>query len=335
MPPKSKIRPEKIYLAPRSNETSHDNLTSTIKQGIPYSRVEPFLNEEGKKVLNEFSRVYAWGNQDSGRGKGSWDDMRPDDLVLFYVKGKFIYSGRVLYKQYSADLSDALWGRSEKFNNKPWSCVFFLRDIRVINLPISDIAKFAEYNMDRVMGFQSLNEKGTNEIKRLFGDFETFLSAYQIGMKPAEAAIIDRVTKTEAASPNELVLIDDVTRGRELNDVINEYTRLNADKTPEEVEARVVRLKRNYDLVKKLKTKYENKCQIEGCGFTFKMVNGNYYSEAAHIIAISKRLPGLDIEKNILILCPNHHKMLDYGAMSVLDEDTLQMEDKFYSILRK
>lgn len=35
---------------------------------------------------------------------------------------------------------------------------------------------------------------------------------------------------------------------------------------------------------------------------------------------------GLDTFKNILILCPNHHKMLDYGAIEVISEDKVKID---------
>ncbi len=51
------------------------------------------------------------------------------------------------------------------------------------------------------------------------------------------------------------------------------------------------------------------KCQI--CDFTFQKRDGTYYIEAAHIIPLKDG--GTDAPENIVILCPNHHKMLDEG----------------------
>lgn len=70
------------------------------------------------------------------------------------------------------------------------------------------------------------------------------------------------------------------------------------------------KIKRNKTIVEEIKRKYNNKCQV--CGFTFKQRNGNLYSEAAHILPLASSK--LDIIDNLLVLCPNHHKMLDYGT---------------------
>lgn len=50
-----------IFLAPRSNEISYKNFLSTIENGLDYSIVEPFLDEEGKKILSTKGKLFAWG----------------------------------------------------------------------------------------------------------------------------------------------------------------------------------------------------------------------------------------------------------------------------------
>ena len=59
----------------------------------------------------------------------------------------------------------------------------------------------------------------------------------------------------------------------------------------------------------------KNKCEI--CNFT-------RYSENCHIIP--KRIGGSKKIENILRLCPNHHKMLDYGLLT--KEELLLIEHK-------
>jgi len=48
---------------------------------------------------------------------------------------------------------------------------------------------------------------------------------------------------------------------------------------------RTVRV-RNSKAVKKLKTLYDNQCQVSGTKYTFKKIDGNYYSEAHHLIPL-------------------------------------------------
>jgi predicted restriction endonuclease len=44
--------------------------------------------------------------------------------------------------------------------------------------------------------------------------------------------------------------------------------------------------------------------------------DGGFYSEVAHIKAISTRVIGVDSIQNMLVLCPNHHKSLDHGKVT-------------------
>lgn len=57
------------------------------------------------------------------------------------------------------------------------------------------------------------------------------------------------------------------------------------------------------------------KCQI--CGFTFEKKDGGLYAETHHLEALAKG--GYDSIENIIVVCPNHHKMLEYGNVSILE----------------
>lgn len=71
--------------------------------------------------------------------------------------------------------------------------------------------------------------------------------------------------------------------------------------------------KRDNKTIAQLKILRGFKCQI--CGTQIKKKNGGFYIEAAHII--SKKDNGRETPRNILILCPNHHKEFDYGDKEI------------------
>jgi predicted HNH restriction endonuclease len=77
------------------------------------------------------------------------------------------------------------------------------------------------------------------------------------------------------------------------------------------------RVKRYQKIVRDLKDKYENKCQIEDCGFTFEQKNGNLYSEGHHLVPLSE--DGPQSYSNVVILCPNHHRMFHYAKVEISD----------------
>ncbi|MEH2175912.1 HNH endonuclease [Nostoc sp.] len=76
-------------------------------------------------------------------------------------------------------------------------------------------------------------------------------------------------------------------------------------------EVRVTRIKRYKKIIDKLKDKYNNQCQFENCKFTFQKADGSFYSEGHHLIQLSKE--GSQEADNVIIVCPNHHRMLHYA----------------------
>lgn len=80
------------------------------------------------------------------------------------------------------------------------------------------------------------------------------------------------------------------------------------------------RLIRDNKIVRSLKNRYDNICQI--CGVPLSLVGDLSYSEACHIQPLGGEHKGIDAQENMLILCPNHHKLFDLGFISI-DPDKL------------
>jgi predicted restriction endonuclease len=90
------------------------------------------------------------------------------------------------------------------------------------------------------------------------------------------------------------------------------------DDPPLESEKREViveMIDRDHRIIEDVKRIYDNRCQI--CGFTFKEKNGEFYSEGHHLIPLSEG--GTQERDNIVILCPNHHRMIHYADVEIDD----------------
>jgi hypothetical protein len=321
-----------IFLAPRSNETAYKNYMSSM-QGKRIEELAPYLSHEDLGQLEGDDRYFVWGCQPSQESK--WRKMRHGDYVLFYARGRFISYGQLKFKKKSEILALSLWPKS-KDSDEPWSCVFFVESIHEINLPIKEFASLTGYNIDRVQGFMPVVTALPKIIKR-YGSTENFMNSLQSNLGTGEIAelitIIDQPSKSVSAEDK--TRIDDLTRGKteeELENSLAEYAKGALGKAPEQVERIVKSFKRNRKLVTDIKAKYQNKCQI--CGFTFKMATGAYYSEAAHIIPISSREAGVDSPDNIWVLCANHHKMLDMGAIRSISKSEYEEAGKIKVLLK-
>ncbi len=88
---------------------------------------------------------------------------------------------------------------------------------------------------------------------------------------------------------------------------------------PERRTTRVERVIRNSALSRFLKMLYSHQCQI--CLFTFMLTNSRQYAETHHIKPLGKKHMGSDNQSNMIVLCPNHHAMMDFGALAIHPDD--------------
>lgn len=85
--------------------------------------------------------------------------------------------------------------------------------------------------------------------------------------------------------------------------------------SPHRHETITYRILRDTKLSQQIKRLHRNRCQI--CGKTIKLKSGKKYSEAHHIKPLGSDHGGPDMANNIVVLCPNHHVMCDYGTVEL------------------
>lgn len=84
---------------------------------------------------------------------------------------------------------------------------------------------------------------------------------------------------------------------------------------PEKVCTLTYRILRDTPLARKIKVLHADRCQL--CGNTVQITPDKTYSEAHHIIPLGSPHNGPDVPENIVVLCPNHHVLCDYGAIQL------------------
>ncbi len=87
------------------------------------------------------------------------------------------------------------------------------------------------------------------------------------------------------------------------------------NEAPIRVVQEMYRVLRDTRLARQIKLLHNNHCQV--CGETIFLPSGDYYSEAHHIRPLGAPHNGPDVASNIVVLCPNHHVMLDYGVIEL------------------
>ena len=83
-------------------------------------------------------------------------------------------------------------------------------------------------------------------------------------------------------------------------------------------------IKRNIKFVNDIKMKYNNTCQI--CGTSLKIRENLFYSEVHHIKPLGSPYNGPDKLYNMICVCPNHHVLLDLGAIPLSMNDLFSLK---------
>lgn len=86
-------------------------------------------------------------------------------------------------------------------------------------------------------------------------------------------------------------------------------------KAPDREDITTSRIIRESALSARVKALNNYECQL--CGLVLEMPQGKKYAEAHHIQPLGQPYDGPDIIENMICVCPNHHALLDYGAIKL------------------
>jgi hypothetical protein len=106
--------------------------------------------------------------------------------------------------------------------------------------------------------------------------------------------------------------------------LIERIAAIDAEKAgtpPAKIQEVAERYERDAELVRLLKQARGHRCQI--CGGTFRMRNGDSYTEAHHLEELANG--GLDVSRNMLIVCANHHRQFHFGDVEIVKHTAEQI----------
>lgn len=129
---------------------------------------------------------------------------------------------------------------------------------------------------------------------------------------PTQFEIQFNNSEAEAANPTEPNDLQNQILER-----IKSIDKRNSDNPPKNISTLAKIYERDRILTRLIKSIRRNKCQI--CNFTFKTKDGEYYSECHHLEHLANG--GLDVSKNMLVLCPNHHRQAHFGNFKIVEHN--------------
>lgn len=136
-----------------------------------------------------------------------------------------------------------------------------------------------------------------------------------------EDTVIIEVSKNFIDEKEQSEIAEYYKKEKDRNELIEELHK-NRNFDDEEVTVNVKKYKRNNKTIALIKLLRNFECQI--CKKFILKKDGSKYIEAAHINP--KHTKGKEIEENIILLCPNHHKEFDYGNLNIIEHTKEKIE---------
>lgn len=286
---------QNIHLAPCSKQQgdakAYQHLQESVVEGINLDAFETEISRRNGKTA-------VWGLTEGNSNR--WKRVEKEDYLLFYVGNEeYEYAAKVIGREYNPELAEKIWpdyligSAGGDDPNDPWEYIIYLDDPIKLNLDSKIVHRAAGYKENFPRRFMRLNDEGISTLEKKYGSLDEFVHS---------EAIEEGESGTTAADREEQV----------------------ADlKPPKRVDTQISRIIRNTQVAKNVKERYNHQCQI--CGGVRWRNQDQPYAEAHHIHPLGANPPGLDIEENVIVLCPNHHADFDYGMVRI-DPETFQIE---------
>ncbi|MEM1666388.1 MAG: hypothetical protein QXW12_03475 [Nitrososphaerota archaeon] len=140
-----------IFLATASKSKSRKNLQDTVIKGVKITKIQGLVTsnilEKLKSIYND-GKARIWGFIEGKNNDRFWNMMAEDDIILFNTdKESYGVISKVLTKEKNTSLAKELWEPDER-TKKYYDRIIYLKDVRLINAPISKINKVLGYKED-------------------------------------------------------------------------------------------------------------------------------------------------------------------------------------------
>jgi hypothetical protein len=299
-----------VFIVPAGDRAARENFERTIARPAPRGALRGLDGGALARARAVPDGVRAWGAKTGARDRnvGTWRAMQPGDRVLFYRDKRFPLAARVLASERSATVAKRLWGIDG--DGETWECMYLLDELRWIEAPRRETLAALGYEEPDFypLGFMRVNrpiDSRYASVEEMLADLAMLGEALDRVVDAAESG--DDSAVATAIDP----LVDRISEKALREEIASRTT----SATPKVLTALTRRIVRDRKLVADLKLLYGGRCQC--CGFSFVKTNGQPYSEVAHLRPISLLEAGLDTKDNLLVLCPNHHRMLDHGPIEI------------------
>lgn len=161
-----------VILQPAGTEQSNFNFNSTMKNPVDVEKIifhEKNLEETLRSIYKD-GKVPTWGVTPAKDNKNiaKWEKVNRGDVVFFYAKQKYFATAVVTGKLHNKELAKELWKWRDKEQTITWEYIYFLDEIKYIDISLSEMNQLINYNTDKLQGFTVLSQKKSDSILNVY-----------------------------------------------------------------------------------------------------------------------------------------------------------------------
>jgi predicted RNA-binding protein len=161
------------------------NIRRSVIDGVnlPEIKAEDLALLERLKEKYGATPIRLWGVKESLRG--IWKHAREGDYMLFYNNKKFVRIGRVVLTypfsmeepdqmRIGNELAESVWGKD--VDGKTWPFLFFLADVKEIDVDLNKFNKMTGYKTIGVAGFMKVSDAKLKELEQRYDGLKNFVT---------------------------------------------------------------------------------------------------------------------------------------------------------------
>lgn len=305
-----------LYCFTGSDKISQENLKITIYNKIQLNKYTDYLTDKDKEELESLGLLngcHMWGAEPGPSNASRWGKVEIGDRIIGYSQKKFICYGPIVYKIHNRNLAEAVWGISKK--GTTWEYINVFGALQYIDVPKEKYNEFFQYEDNyKPQGFTNVNSELIKKTEEIYGSLDEAISI----LSDKEIDIVADKVKSEISKLGEVELESSILNMSE--EKFKEYIKsLDSSASIETVEKCVKVRKYNKKLIDDMKVRAKGRCQICEAGND----HGVSIAEAHHIKKFS--LTQNNEPENILILCPNHHRLI-HKTKAIINVDKAEID---------
>jgi hypothetical protein len=179
------------------------------------------------------------------------------------------------------------------------------------------------------IGGSSISEEADKKIKILWGNAkEGFTDIAKDKNIFRNRALVREIIEEYDLIPGDTINIEKVDRYTFRVLPVDYYAvDVPEPEQTERMELRINRIIRDTKIAREVKRDNNFMCQL--CNEQFLIGKDKPYVEAHHIKPLGKEHNGPDVKENIICVCPNHHALLDFGAIKLENGTFLSIDQQY------